>query len=135
PFPSLMPVKSISVFGGASVNTLQIMIVVTSIVLMFILDRWVNTTRMGRAMRATSMDQDAAGLMGIDNNRIISIVFFVGPALGAIAGIFHGMYYGSVKFDMGFTPGIKSFTAAVLGGIGNIRGAMLGGFLLGILES
>lgn len=135
PFPALMPVKSISLFGGVSVSTLQIMIVVTSIVLMFILDRWVNTTKMGRAMRATSQDPEAAGLMGIDNNRIIAIAFFVGPALGAVAGIFHGMYYGSVKFDMGFTPGIKSFTAAVLGGIGNIRGAMFGGFLLGILES
>lgn len=135
PFPSLMPITSIPIFGGASVNTLQIMIVATSIVLMFILDRWVSKTRMGKAMRATSQDQEAAGLMGIDNNRVIALVFFVGPALGAVAGIFHGMYYGSVKFDMGFTPGIKSFTAAVLGGIGNIRGAMLGGFLLGIVES
>ena len=135
PFPSLMPIKSIPVFGGASVNTLQIMIVVTSIILMIILDRWVSKTRMGKAMRATSQDQEAAGLMGIDNNRVIALVFFVGPALGAVAGIFHGMYYGSVKFDMGFTPGIKSFTAAVLGGIGNLRGAMLGGFLLGIVES
>lgn len=135
PFPSLMPIKSISLFGGASINTLQITIIVTSIVLMLVLDRFVSKTKIGRAMRATSQDQEAAGLMGIDNNKVIALAFFIGPALGAVAGIFHGMYYGSIKFDMGFTPGIKSFTAAVLGGIGNLRGAMLGGFLLGILES
>lgn len=135
PFPSLMPIKSITIAGGASINTLQITIIATSIVLMFILDRFVSKTKIGKAMRATSQDQDAAGLMGIDNNKVIALAFFIGPALGAVAGIFHGMYYGSIKFDMGFTPGIKSFTAAVLGGIGNLRGAMLGGFLLGILES
>ncbi len=86
-------------------------------------------------MRATSQDREAAGLMGIDSNKVIALAFFIGPALGAVAGIFHGMYYGTVLFSMGFIPGIKSFTAAVLGGIGNLRGAMLGGFVLGIVES
>jgi len=86
-------------------------------------------------MRATSQDREAAGLMGVNINSVIALAFFIGPALGAVAGVFNGMYYGSVKFNMGFIPGIKSFTAAVIGGIGNLRGAMLGGFLLGIVES
>ena len=86
-------------------------------------------------MRATSQDREAAGLMGIDINFVIAIAFFIGPAFGAVAGVFSGMYYGSIIFSMGFIPGIKAFTAAVLGGIGNLRGAMLGGFVLGIAES
>jgi len=111
------------------------MIVVVSVALLFALDTFVARTRLGKAMRATSQDREAAGLMGVDINYVIAAAFFIGPALGAVAGIFHGMYYGTVLFSMGFIPGIKSFTAAVLGGIGNLRGAMLGGFLLGIVES
>jgi branched-chain amino acid transport system permease protein len=104
-------------------------------VLLAFLDTFVSRTRIGRAMRATSQDREAAGLMGVNINSVIALAFFIGPALGAVAGVFNGMYYGSVKFNMGFIPGIKSFTAAVIGGIGNLRGAMLGGFLLGIVES
>jgi branched-chain amino acid transport system permease protein len=121
--------------SGVEVSTMQIFIIVTSLVLLVALDTFVSKTRIGRAMRATSQDREAAGLMGVDINRVIALAFFIGPALGAVAGIFNGMYYGSVKFNMGFIPGIKSFTAAVIGGIGNLRGAMLGGFLLGIVES
>jgi len=135
PYPSLFPVQTIASFGDASVNTLQVLIVSTSLVLLFVLDTFISRTRVGKAMRATSQDREAAGLMGIDINSVIALAFFIGPALGAVAGIFHGMYYGTVLFSMGFIPGIKSFTAAVLGGIGNLRGAMLGGFVLGIVES
>lgn len=131
PFPNVFPV----VKYGYGVNSLKIFIVLTSIVLLLVLDTFVSKTRVGKAMRATSQDREAAGLMGIDINSMIALAFFIGPALGAVAGIFHGMYYGTVIFSMGFTPGIKSFTAAVLGGIGNLRGAMLGGFTLGIVES
>jgi branched-chain amino acid transport system permease protein len=120
---------------GVSVSTMQILIVATSLLLLLFLDTFVSRTRIGRAMRATSQDRDAAGLMGVNINSVIALAFFIGPALGAVAGVFNGMYYGSVKFNMGFIPGIKSFTAAVIGGIGNLRGAMLGGFLLGIVES
>jgi branched-chain amino acid transport system permease protein len=120
---------------GVEVTSMQVFILVTSLVLLLFLDTFVARTRIGRAMRATSQDRDAAGLMGVDINRVIALAFFIGPALGAVAGIFNGMYYGSVKYNMGFIPGIKSFTAAVIGGIGNLRGAMLGGFLLGIVES
>jgi branched-chain amino acid transport system permease protein len=131
PFPALLP----STDFGFGITPMRIFIIATSLILLFILDRFVNTTKVGKAMRATSQDQDAAGLMGININSVIQLTFFIGPALGAVAGIFSGMYYGVVTYNMGFFPGIKSFTAAVLGGIGNLRGAMLGGFLLGIIEA
>lgn len=131
PFPSVFPTQTYA-YG---INSLKIFIVATSLILLVVLDTFISKTKMGKAMRATSQDKAAAGLMGIDINRIISLTFFIGPALGAVAGVFHGMYYGAVIFNMGFIPGIKSFTAAVLGGIGNLRGAMLGGFMLGIVES
>lgn len=121
--------------GSVDVSTMQVFIIVTSLVLLVFLDTFVSRTRIGRAMRATSQDRDAAGLMGVNINSVIALAFFIGPALGAVAGVFNGMYYGSVNYNMGFIPGIKSFTAAVIGGIGNLRGAMLGGFLLGIVES
>jgi branched-chain amino acid transport system permease protein len=135
PYPQVFPVSKVFEVGSASLNTLQLLIIVTSISLLVVLDTFVSRTRVGKAMRATSQDREAAGLMGIDINYVIALAFFIGPALGAVAGIFNGMYYGTVIFSMGFIPGIKSFTAAVLGGIGNLRGAMLGGFLLGIVES
>jgi branched-chain amino acid transport system permease protein len=135
PFPSVFPVKTAFSIGSVQVNTLKVFIVVTAIALMVVLDQFVSRTRIGKAMRATSQDREAAGLMGIDINFVIALAFFIGPAFGAVAGVFSGMYYGSVVFSMGFIPGIKAFTAAVLGGIGNLRGAMLGGFLLGIVES
>ena len=121
--------------GTTDVSVLKVVIVVTAITLMLALDTYISRTRMGKAMRATSQDREAAGLMGIDINGAIMLAFFIGPALGAVAGIFSGMYYGSIVFSMGFIPGIKAFTAAVLGGIGNLRGAMLGGFVLGIAEA
>jgi branched-chain amino acid transport system permease protein len=135
PYPRVFPIQTVFSIGGASINTIQLLIITTSIVLLIALDTFVSRTRVGKAMRATSQDREAAGLMGIDINYPIAVAFFIGPALGAVAGIFHGMYYGTVVFNMGFIPGMKSFTAAVLGGIGNMRGAMLGGFLLGIVES
>ncbi|MCL2024761.1 MAG: branched-chain amino acid ABC transporter permease [Coriobacteriia bacterium] len=130
-FPNVFPVVNF----GYGINSLKIFIVVTSIILLIGLDTLVSKTKMGKAMRATSQDRGAAQLMGININKVIAATFFIGPALGAVAGIFHGMYYGAVIFNMGFFPGIKAFTAAVLGGIGNLRGAMLGGFMLGIIES
>ena len=132
---SFVPAKTAFTVGGVAVSTMQVFIIVTTILLLVFLDTFVSKTRIGKAMRATSQDKEAAGLMGVDINSVIALAFFIGPALGAVAGVFNGMFYGSVKFNMGFIPGIKSFTAAVIGGIGNLRGAMLGGFLLGIIES
>ena len=135
PFPQVFPIVNIKIFGNASISTLQIFILVSVVLILIVLDTFVGKTRIGKAMRATSQDRDAAGLMGVNINTVIALAFFIGPALGAVAGIFNGMYYGTVNWNMGFLPGIKSFTAAVIGGIGNLRGAMLGGFVLGIIES
>ncbi len=120
---------------GAEVNNLQLLILGVSIALMLTLQFFVNHTRLGTAIRATAQDATTASLMGIPVNLIIAITFFIGGALGGVAGALNGMYYGSIKYNMGFVPGIKAFTAAVLGGIGNIPGAMWGGLILGILES
>jgi branched-chain amino acid transport system permease protein len=121
-------------FGDIQVSWLQIFIFVSSIVLMGALYLLVNRTKIGMAMRALAINQDAARLMGIDVGRVIAVTFFLGSVLAAFAGVLTGLYYSQISFLMGFLIGLKAFTAAVLGGIGNIPGAVLGGFLLGILE-
>jgi len=131
----LSPDNAVNVFGYIRIAPIDLTIFCTAIVLLFILDRFVSKTRMGKAMRATAQDKDAAGLMGININTVIALTFFIGPALGAVAGTFFGLKYGIVTFSMGLLPGIKAFTAAVFGGIGNLRGAMLGGFCIGLLEA
>ena len=132
-FPIPVPVTQVE-FAGATVSTLQLVILATSLILMGLLHWFVEHTKMGKAMRACSDDVQTAGLMGINANKVIAMTFFVGGALGGAAGVLYGMNYQVVKYSMGFLPGTKAFTAAVLGGIGNIRGAVLGGFLLGFLE-
>ncbi len=132
-FPIPVPVSQVAV-GGASISTLQIVILAASLLLMGLLHWFVEHTKMGKAMRACSDDVQTAGLMGINANQVIALTFFVGGALGGAAGVLYGMNYQVVKYSMGFLPGTKAFTAAVLGGIGSIRGAVLGGFLLGFLE-
>jgi branched-chain amino acid transport system permease protein len=121
--------------GHLEVSFLQTFIILISVVLMVILTLFIRKTRLGIAMRAVSQDPATAELMGIPVHRVIALTFFIGGALGGAAGVLNGLYYGSVKYNMGFTPGIKAFTAAVLGGIGSVPGAMLGGFILGLLES
>jgi len=133
-YPQAFEVRHMSVFG-ADVNSLQLLILGVSVTLMLLLHFFVNRTRLGTAIRATAQDATTASLMGIPVNGIIAITFFIGGALGGVAGALNGMYYGSIKYNMGFVPGIKAFTAAVLGGIGNIPGAMWGGLILGVLES
>ncbi|MFA6448080.1 MAG: branched-chain amino acid ABC transporter permease [bacterium] len=135
PFPETVPLHVYKISGTASISSLQIIIVVVSVALMATLHLFVKYTKLGKAMRATSQDAETAKLMGINVNAVISLTFFIGAALGGAAGALNGMYYGSVKYNMGFVPGIKAFTAAVLGGIGDVRGAMIGGFALGIIES
>ncbi len=133
PFPNLIP-GSLDL-KNIHFSYLQIFIILSSLFLMAILQLMIKKTKLGVAIRATALDQEAAALMGININRIISATFLIGSSLAAAAGIMVGMYYGVVKYDMGYIAGIKAFTCAVLGGIGNIPGAMLGGFLLGILEN
>ncbi len=121
--------------GGARVTYIQVFIFLTSILLMVALTYLVRQTRLGKAMRATAQDKRMAALVGIDVDRIISTTFVVGSVLAAVAGVMVAMNYGSVDYFIGFQAGIKAFTAAVLGGIGNIPGAMLGGMLLGLIEA
>jgi branched-chain amino acid transport system permease protein len=118
----VMPVKSL-------------LVIVTAILTLFGLHFFVNRTRMGMAIRAVAQDPDTASLMGVPVNRVIALTFFVGGALGGLAGVLFGIHYSLVNPYSGFVPGMKAFTAAVLGGIGNIPGAMVGGMLLGLLEA
>jgi len=117
-----------------TISRLELLILCISFLLMLSLSFFIQNTKMGKAMRATAQDKDAASLMGINVNRIISITFAVGSALGAAAGVMVGIYFRTVTPMMGLMPGLKGFVAAVLGGIGSIPGAMLGGLLLGVAE-
>ena len=121
--------------GHVHVTYTQMVMVSATAVLMVGLHLFISRTIYGKAMRAISIDMDACRLMGIDVNKIIALTFFVGSALAAAAGVMAGVYYGSIHFFMGFVIGLKAFTAAVIGGIGSIPGAMLGGLMLGLLEA
>jgi branched-chain amino acid transport system permease protein len=133
-FPQIIPLASFDV-GGAIITGVQIAIILTSVLMMGGLTLMVYRTKLGIAMRATSQNPQVAGLMGIDIDRIIAFTFIVGAALGAVAGVMVGTYYGIAHYSMGSLLGMKAFSAAVLGGIGNLAGAMLGGILLGIVEA
>ena len=134
PYPALLPTVPYEI-GGAVITVAQILILgftaVSLAVLMFV----VNKTRLGRAMRATAENPRVAGLMGVKPDMVISATFIIGAILAAIAGVMWAMNYGTVNHTMGFLPGLKAFTAAVFGGIGNLAGAVVGGILLGLIES
>ncbi|MGI6685713.1 MAG: branched-chain amino acid ABC transporter permease [Bacillota bacterium] len=121
--------------GAVKITYTQIVLVVSTAVLMAVLAWFIGKTMYGKAMRAIALDRDACRLMGINVNQIVALTFFIGSALAAAAGIMAGVYYGSIHFFMGFVIGIKAFTAAVIGGIGSIPGAMAGGLILGLLEA
>jgi|Deesub1362A_J573_1020465.scaffolds.fasta_scaffold09019_2 branched-chain amino acid transport system permease protein len=123
------------VIFGAKVRYLALVIIFLSLFLMLALSLFIKRTKLGKAMRATSQDREAAEMMGIDTNKTIAFTFIIGSALAAIAGILVGMYYGTLKWDTGFLYGIKAFTAAVLGGIGNMTGAVIGSLILGMVEN
>jgi len=133
-YPSLF-VQSTWTFLGIHLQVKEVVVFVSAPLLMIGLILLVQRTRIGKAMRATAQDPDAARMMGIDINRVISITFIIGSALAGAAGVIYCVYYNYVNYDMGFLAGLKAFTAAVLGGIGNIRGAMLGGILVGEVEA
>ena len=133
-YPTLLPRDPIFI-GGAVTNFTQIMILVVTAVTLFGLMWLVNKTKLGRAMRATAENPRVAALMGVRPDNVISATFVIGAALAALAGVMWASNYGSVQHTMGFLPGLKAFTAAVFGGIGNLAGAMVGGILLGIIES
>ncbi|MBC8014112.1 MAG: branched-chain amino acid ABC transporter permease [Sporomusaceae bacterium] len=133
-FPAIFQ-ADVYTFGNIVVNSQQILILAVALSLMVILTYVVHRTKIGKAMRAVSFDTDAARLMGIDVDRVISITFAIGSSLAAAAGMLVGVYYNSIDPLMGIMPGLKAFVAAVLGGIGVIPGAMLGGILMGIIEA
>ncbi|MDF2947083.1 MAG: transporter permease [Bacillales bacterium] len=124
----------LSSFADAQIKSSTIILVVTAIVMMIGLDYFVNRTKWGMAMRAVAQDRDTASLMSINVNKVISLTFFLGSALGGATGVLFAVQYGTIDPYIGFILGLKAFTAAVLGGIGNIRGAMVGGLVLGLIE-
>jgi branched-chain amino acid transport system permease protein len=130
----ILPKTAISIFG-LDIPLIRILVLLVSLVMMSALYFFIQKTRVGTAIRAAAIDHGAARLMGIDVNRVILLVFMVGPALGGAAGLMVGLYYGQINFTMGWNYGLKAFTAAILGGIGNIPGAMVGGILLGVIEA
>lgn len=134
-FPEIFPTKAYELWGGLIINNQQVVILSVALLLMVVLTYVVQRTKVGKAMRAVSYDTDAALLMGIDVDRIISYTFAIGSALAAAAGVLVGVYYNSIDPLMGIMPGLKAFVAAVLGGIGVIPGAMLGGLLMGVIEA
>ncbi len=133
-FPQLLPADPIHVFG-ATVTVTKLLVIVLSALVMAALMVLVNRSKLGRAMRATAENPRVAGLMGVNPNYVIAVTFAIGAALAAVAGVMLAATYTVAHFYMGFLPGLKAFTAAVLGGIGNIPGAMVGGLLLGLIEA
>ena len=134
-FPALISTEPLEPVAGVFVTPVQIAIVVISALLMAALVLLVNRSRLGRAMRATAENPRVAALMGVDANAIIALTFIIGAGLAAVAGVMFASNYGIAHYAMGFMPGLKAFTAAVLGGIGNLAGAMLGGIVLGLVEA
>jgi branched-chain amino acid transport system permease protein len=133
-FPQIIRTTTYSI-GGATISSMQIAIIAVCVTMMAGLALLVYRTPLGTAMRATAQNPQVAGLMGIDINRVIAATFVIGAGLGAVAGVLFGTYYGVAQYTMGAVLGLKAFAAAVLGGIGNIPGAMLGGVLLGLVEA
>ncbi len=133
-YPILLPMEPFFI-GGAVINLTQILILVVTAVALGGLMYLVNCTRLGRAMRATAENPRVAALMGVRPDMVISATFVIGAALAALAGVMYAANYGTVQHTMGFMPGLKAFTAAVFGGIGNLAGAVVGGVLLGVIEA
>ena len=132
--PNLLPSARLTVLG-VTVDTRQIIIILVAVGLMLVLTSFVEYTRLGKAMRATAQDRDAATLMGINIDRTISTTFFIGAALAAAGGLLWAFYFNELRYDTGFGAGLAAFTAAVFGGIGNIQGAALGALLIGLVRA
>jgi len=133
-FPDLIPETRYTT-SLVDIGVKDVFVVVVTIFLVVMLSLFINRTKLGKAMRATAQDRDAAQLMGIDINRTIAATFFIGAALAGAGGLVFALYFNSIRFDLGFSAGLIAFTAAVLGGIGNIEGAALGGLLIGIVKA
>jgi branched-chain amino acid transport system permease protein len=134
-FPRILEKRQLASFQGADIRTDKVLVLVSALVLMVALDRFVIRSRLGRGIRATAQDAETAALMGVNIDRVVMLTFLLGGMLAGAAGTLYGIFFEAARYDIGFLPGIKAFTAAVLGGIGNIRGALVGGLLLGLLEN
>ena len=134
-FPAVMQTEPALTVLGATVNNRRVLAVLVAIGMFIFLDFFVRSTKTGRSIRAVAQDIDAARLMGVNVDRVVATTFFVGGFFGGVAGFLYGLVFSKVAWNLGFIPGIKAFTAAVLGGIGNIRGALLGGVALGLIEN
>ena len=134
-YPVIKPLEGQLVLGPIHILKFQALVIAAAAVLMVALYQFVQRTRIGKAIRSVSEDKEASALMGIDVDRMIAMTFVIGGAAAGAAGVLYALMFKQVHFFMGFIPGIKAFTAAVLGGIGNIPGAMLGGIFLGLVES
>jgi branched-chain amino acid transport system permease protein len=134
-YPDLIPNPRIPLLAGATIGLKDIIVIVVAIVLVILLTLFINGSKLGKAMRATAQDREAAQLMGIDINRTIAATFFIGAVLAGAGGVIFGLYFNSVRFDLGFGVGLFAFTAAVFGGIGNIQGAALGGLVIGLVQA
>jgi len=134
PLPDVIKTTPAFHIFGSQVTNISVLIIVVAVVMLVTLDTFVRKTRLGRAIRAVAQDAETASLMGVNIDRVVTATFFIGGIMAGAAGLLYVIYLGSTNFLIGFEPGIKAFTAAVLGGIGNIRGAMLGGLVLGLVE-
>jgi len=133
--PTLIKEEPVLTIGNTAISNLQLLLILLALVMMFFLDRFINKTRLGRGVRAVAQNSDSAALMGVNKNRVISLVFLLGGLMAGVAAVMYMLKIGDTRYDTGFTLGIEAFTAAVLGGIGNLRGALLGGLLLGVVEN
>jgi branched-chain amino acid transport system permease protein len=134
-FPQVISQKPVVTVAGVVITRQQVLVVVVGILMLVALERFVYRSRAGQRIRAVAEDPDTASLMGINTERVIMLTFIVGGLMAGAAGVLYGMYYAQAQFNMGWLPGIKAFTAAVLGGIGNVRGAVVGGLMLGLVEN
>jgi len=133
--PPLVQPKSLITFGSTTITNLQVGIIVVALVMYAGLDLYINRSRPGRGVRAVAQDADVSALMGVHKDRVISLVFLLGGLMAGVAAVMYNLKIGDTRYDAGFALGVKAFTAAVLGGIGNLRGALLGGIVLGLAES
>ncbi|MDQ1375292.1 MAG: branched-chain amino acid transport system permease protein [Actinomycetota bacterium] len=134
-FPRILEKKQLAAFHGANIRSDKVLVFVAAVVLMAALERFVAKSRLGRGIRATAQDAETAALMGVNIDRVVMLTFLLGGMLAGAAGMLYGIFFEAAKYNIGFLPGVKAFTAAVLGGIGNIRGALVGGLTLGLLEN
>lgn len=132
--PTLIPTREWIDLGFVTISNVQILVIFAAVAMMVGLDTFVNRSRLGRGVRAVAQDPDTAALMGVNQDRVIMLIFVLGGAMAGVAAVLYTIRYDITKFDIGFLIGVKAFTAAVLGGIGNLRGALIGGLLLGVVE-